>query len=823
MTLSRRLMASAASLVAALALVSGLDGGAATATAAHLSAGVAGTSEPGDGFTAITPVRVLDTRSGVGAPAAPLGATSSMYLNLSSQIPASATAVVLNLTGVTPTADTYVTAWAAGTAQPESSNLNLSAGEITSNLVTVAVSPAGIVELYNFAGSVDLVADLSGYYAPSSGSGITSISPDRVLDTRDGTGTNGAVGPVPANGTLVLDLSSVVPSSATAVVLTVTALDGPGFVTAWPDGQARPVVSNLNLSGDQITANLVTVGVTGQKIDLYTLGSTDLVADVDGYYSPQSGATFTPLNPQRVLDTRSGSTAVGAGTPDPVGPQRTVTMDLSTRVPATATSVLFNLTAADATADTFITAFPDGAPRPTASNLNPAPDTVLPDLVSVGLGAGNKVDLFNMNGSIDLIADLAGYFAPAGATCTSGCVYSWGYDGDGQLGDRITGTSSATPVSAFGLSNVTAIASGYALRSDGTVWAWGDNGEGELGDGATGLNCPYPVTGGKLPGSNCNSNVPVRVAGLSDVVSIASHSYGGTALTAQGTVWTLGGNPEFQSSGSDGVPNPPKQVTGLTDIAAIAGTNGASYALRSDGTVWAWSTGLNGTENIYGQLGNGTVCDGDPATPGCTTSPVQVSGLTGVTAIAGGQDDGYAVTADGSVWAWGMYAGSLASGQRQEHDSQVPVRIAGLSNVTALAAGFQDGYALTSTGAVWSWGYDYHGELGNGSKLLDQSWQVIPVQVSGLTDVTQVAAGGLNAFALTSTGTVWDWGNNTDGQLGNGTIGQACTDPPTGSCLSTVPVEVVGISGAIGISGGRALLPGAGAAADSAARQPSQG
>jgi hypothetical protein len=176
--------------------------------------------------------------------------------------------------------------------------------------------------------------------------------------------------------------------------------------------------------------------------------------------------------------------------------------------------------------------------------------------------------------------------------------------------------------------------------------------------------------------------------------------------------------------------------------------------LKNDGTVWAWGY------NPDGQLGNRTYSD--------SNVPVQVLGLTGVTAIAGGGYHSLALKSDGTVWAWGRNDyGQLGNGTNS--DSNVPVQVANLTRVTAIAGGY--GYrslALKSDGTVWAWGYNYYGERGNGTTAASN----VPVQVSGLTGVTAIAEGDLHSLALKSDGTIWIWGWTECGQLGDG----ACVD-----------------------------------------------
>jgi hypothetical protein len=201
------------------------------------------------------------------------------------------TAVVLNVTVTDPTTSSYVTVFPLGPTIPTASNLNFTAGETIPNQVIVPVNGFGQIGFYNNSGSVDLVADLAGYYTDTAGgSAFTSIGPVRVLDTRNGTG--GISSPVGPGGTISLQVDGVdgVPASGvTAVVLNVTAV-GPttsGYLTVFPNGETQPTVSNLNFTAGEVIPNLVTVPVGADgKIDFYNFaGSVNIVADLAGYYT----------------------------------------------------------------------------------------------------------------------------------------------------------------------------------------------------------------------------------------------------------------------------------------------------------------------------------------------------------------------------------------------------------------------------------------------------------------------------------------------------------------------------------------------------------
>jgi alpha-tubulin suppressor-like RCC1 family protein len=343
-------------------------------------------------------------------------------------------------------------------------------------------------------------------------------------------------------------------------------------------------------------------------------------------------------------------------------------------------------------------------------------------------------------------------------------VAGWGSNVVGELGNG-TRINALTPVGVSRLSRVTAIAASFhwslALRSDGSVWTWG-------AEASTPVDVP-PY-----------SSTPVRVRGLSEMTAIAAGGFHGLALRRDGTVWAWGYNGFGQLGvGTRTNSSTPVRVRGLSRVTAIAAGEQHSLALEANGTVRAWGY------NYHGQLGNGTTAH--------SSTPVRVSGLAGVTAIAAAPMGAYslALRRDGSVRAWGAnYAGQLGNGLTTP--SLTPVRVGDLSEVTAIAAGQGHGLALRADGTVRAWGYNGGGQLGNGT-LTNSS---TPVQVEDpvggdLADVTVIAAGDIHSLALRGDGTVWVWGDNDTGQLGNGT-----------TISSSTPVKVGGLSDVAAIAGG---------------------
>jgi alpha-tubulin suppressor-like RCC1 family protein len=735
--------------------------------------GAADPAHAGSTYTPRSPLRVLNTLTGVGGVTSPVGSGRTVVLDLSARVPAGATAVVLNVTGVSPTVATYVTAFPHGQARPTTSNLNLPAGDTRPNLVTVAVGADRKVDLYNAFGNVNLIADLAGHYATGAGARYTALPLDRVLDTR----TSG--GPLAAGGVRTLDLSDSVPRSATAVTLNVTGVTPTAatFVTAWPAGTARPDSSNLNLPAGSIRGNLVTVALgADRKVSLYNHnGSTHLTADLAGFYTPDYGSEFVPLTPTRVLDTRDGAELHP-------GEAREVSLP----VPDNATSALVNVTGVQPTANTYLTLWTplggiEGAGA--ASTLNLARNEIVATLASVELRPETPVVAYNNSGIANLVGDLQGVFVAAGEDCVQDCVLTWGENVNWERGDGNRALWSADPTTVLDLSGVTSVArSGtraFALRSDGTVWAWGTNLAGQLGNEWRGQTSPLPV----------------QVSGLTAVTAIAAGAGGGLALRSDGTVWAWGDNSVAGLGDGTGTASTvPVRVKDLTGVTAIAAGRSTGYALRADGTVWAWGS------NATGELGAGS-------SVGYALTPVRVSGLTGVTGLSSAAFSAYALRSNGTVWSWGSNEfGQLGTGSAAA-SSPVPVQVTGAAGATSVVGGSDTAYAIRADGTLLAWGNHSYGLLGNGAVCDRPSGtgceSAVPVPVSGLTDVTGVAAGPSNAYALRGDGTVWGWGGYHRGQLG---AGQVCGT--TGDCIRIEPVPVAGLTGITAIGEGVAVAAG---------------
>lgn len=272
----------------------------------------------------------------------------------------------------------------------------------------------------------------------------------------------------------------------------------------------------------------------------------------------------------------------------------------------------------------------------------------------------------------------------------------------------------------------------------------------------------------------------------SDAQVIAGGAYHTLALAENGRVWAWGGNTDGQS-GVDSLVDQltPRELSGLNSLISIAGGSLHSLALRSDGTVWAWGN------DAFGQLGNASAQlspDLPPLPELGGPNPVQVAGLKGIRAVVAGAFHSLALQSDGPVWAWGgNWDGQLGDGSF--NNAIVPVPVAGLPReITQVAAGAAHSLALAKDGSVWSWGANDSGQLGDESKLNRN----VPEMIKHLQEVQALASGHSHNLALKKDGTVWAWGLNESGQVG---VGSFETQP--------APVQVQGLSDIVAIACGQ--------------------
>jgi alpha-tubulin suppressor-like RCC1 family protein len=361
---------------------------------------------------------------------------------------------------------------------------------------------------------------------------------------------------------------------------------------------------------------------------------------------------------------------------------------------------------------------------------------------------------------------------------TDGTVSCWGDNGNGELGNGTT-VNSSSPALVPNLTGVTALATGTnftcALVTGGTVECWGQNNVGQLGTGTT-----------------TDSAIPVAVSNLSGVSAIAAGFYSTCALLTGGTVecWGFSGDGQLGDGDStgpaicDGTPcsMTPVAVSNLTGVTAIAMGYYDVCALAS-GTVQCWGF------NVDGELGDGittgpeTCANGTDGSEPCSTTPVAVVGLTGAaTALSGGDDFVCALISGGTINCWGWDGdGELGDGNgATTDDSPSPVLVANISNATAIGSGDFHSCAVLADGTAQCWGFNGDGELGIGSTTgpnnsVNGACSFLPVTVVNLpAGATAITGGSEDTCALTGT-TVECWGNNTIGELGNGTTTNSST------------------------------------------------
>jgi alpha-tubulin suppressor-like RCC1 family protein len=342
--------------------------------------------------------------------------------------------------------------------------------------------------------------------------------------------------------------------------------------------------------------------------------------------------------------------------------------------------------------------------------------------------------------SISAVTDFSQY------VCSDGKLESWGSNMFGQFGNNTTIDRSFPSASL--MSDVAQISGGIgfgiALKTDGSVWTWGFNEWGQLGDGTT------------ITSTLCRCRpLPTPISSLSNVIAVSSGGWHNLILKADSTVWSWGNNSYGAQLGDGTYTNKssPIQVLGLSSIIEISAGHIYSMALKADGTVWMWG------DNSFGQLGDGTNIN--------RTVPNMVANLSNVVSIATGYYQSYAVKSDGSLWAWGNNNyGQL--GDSTTINKSVPVRVKNLTDVVKVSSGLNHTIALKSDGSVWVWGRNDLGQLGD-STFADK---LFPSKINGINNVSDISAGSYHNLAIEkdTEESVWCWGYNLSGQLGDSSI-----------------------------------------------------
>ncbi len=345
---------------------------------------------------------------------------------------------------------------------------------------------------------------------------------------------------------------------------------------------------------------------------------------------------------------------------------------------------------------------------------------------------------------------------------TDGTLWTWGSNNNGQLGDNTT-TQRNTPVTTFaGGSNWKQVACGYyytaAIKTDGTLWTWGSNSYGLLGNNDLYFSqslipiSPVPDTNWKQIDETDPLEVPLP--------TLACNYYTGIAIKTDGTLWTWGQNNNSQLGDNTTTQRntPVTTFAGGTDWKQVSSGYRHKAAIKTDGTLWTWG-------NNYSKLGDNT-------STSKTTPVTTFAGGTNWKQVACGQNHVAAIKTDGTLWTWGQNINGELGDNTTGNLKYTPVTtFAGGTNWKQVSSGYHTA-AIKTDGTLWTWGSNNNGQLGNNTTTQRNT----PVTTfAGGSNWKQVDCGVRHTAAIKTDGTLWTWGWNIFAQLGNNTTTQINT------------------------------------------------
>jgi predicted deacylase len=780
-----------AHLLAVGALIGGLLAGSV------LSAGSARAAAPtADGaFVTVAPTRLLDTRSGNGAPTARIAAGQSITVQFTDRSPVPAAnvgAVAAAVTVVAPAGAGTLTAAPASATANRATIINFAANRGITNTAVLPLGTgtgtAGKVVFTNVStASIDLVADVTGYYlgaagTPPTGSGaFGSVASTRLLDTRSGNGASAARVAAGASITVTFTGRSPIPatdvSAVVAAVTVVTPSTGGTLVVA-PAGVTTGKATVINFAANQgITDTAVlTLGTSGTNSGKVTLtnssgGSIDLVADVSGYFlsgTATAAGTFAGVTPVRLLDTRSGNGAAAAR----VAAGATITVTLGGRGGLAATGVSAVVAAVTVVTPsgtgTLVTA-PSGSPTTKATIINFAAPQGITATAVLPVSTDGKVTFTNVSGgTVDLVADVVGFDLaspgrPAAVTATptmTTVALAWTNPADADLVTttivRAAGSiapatpTSGTVIATLPASTTTTTDTGLIAGSPYAYSMFAKNASGSYSAAAIVTTMTVPRQSALTWGTpqlldNPQGN-PTSVSCVSSSFCAAVDVRGSVTLY-DGTSWS-----------------PPTQITGGIDLYGVSCVS-ASFCLAAtfdsvttfDGTTWSAlsSTPLDKIDSIDCAsttrcvvVGNGEAAVYNGSTwagpvliaPADTFGASQVScpsttmcaSVTATYNSSTGADLGYASVLTGNTWSTPQIADSVSS-----------LLAVSCASASACVATDEDGYVLRYTG-TWS----TRSAVAVGSPLV-----AVACLPASTTCITATAAG--TTYRSTNSGASW--------------------------------------------------------------------